>query len=238
MKLVVSKCSPEIAVPMTVKMPDPITAPIPSAVSDHGPRVRLSECPGSSASRISLSMDFRASSWLRRETLLVPAGVLHMTAGSVRDSFPEYKLRSAEKQKQLQASSSSQFVTARSCRGEAGLELKAAGCSYRFEIPRANFLTFFFCDPRGVVRLALGAAFLRASRFTFLRSSLSVIFVVSATEKTSFAQLFRFSGFPAATLMLSGNLRWQNHCAEYAHWPIRYFRRYSFPCFCSLITSA
>jgi hypothetical protein len=73
MKLVVLKCSPEIAVPMTVKMPEPITAPMPREVSDHGPNVRLRECAGSSASRISLSMDFRASSWLRRQILLAPA---------------------------------------------------------------------------------------------------------------------------------------------------------------------
>jgi hypothetical protein len=57
-------CSPEIAVPMTVKMPEPMTAPMPSAVSDHGPRVFLSLCSGSSDSRISLSIDLRASSWL------------------------------------------------------------------------------------------------------------------------------------------------------------------------------
>jgi hypothetical protein len=30
---------PPMAVPMTVKMPDPITAPMPSAVSETGPRV-------------------------------------------------------------------------------------------------------------------------------------------------------------------------------------------------------
>ena len=53
--------------------------------------------------------------------------------------------------------------------------------SYRFDTPRANFFTFFFFSPRGVVRSALGAAFLRAARFTFLRSSLSSILVVSAT---------------------------------------------------------
>jgi hypothetical protein len=58
----VSNCSPEIAVPMTVKMPDPITAPMPSAVSDHGPSVLFSLWSGSSESRISLSIDLRASS--------------------------------------------------------------------------------------------------------------------------------------------------------------------------------
>jgi hypothetical protein len=57
---------------MTVKMPEPMTAPMPSAVSDQGPRVFLSLCSGSSDSRISLSMDLQASSWLGRAVLLVP----------------------------------------------------------------------------------------------------------------------------------------------------------------------
>jgi hypothetical protein len=59
-----------MAVPMTVKMPEPITAPMPRAVSDHGPSVFLSACSGSSESRISLSMDLRASSWLGSGILL------------------------------------------------------------------------------------------------------------------------------------------------------------------------
>jgi hypothetical protein len=40
-----SNFCPAMAVPMTVKMPEPITAPMPSAVSDHGPRDFFSECP-------------------------------------------------------------------------------------------------------------------------------------------------------------------------------------------------
>jgi hypothetical protein len=63
--------------------------------------------------------------------------------------------------------------------------------AYRFDWPRTNFLTFFLLEPRGVVRLALGAAFLRAARFTFLRSILSSIFFVSATQKTSFNRMFQ-----------------------------------------------
>jgi hypothetical protein len=51
-----------MAVPMTVKIPDPITAPMPSAVSDQGPSDFLSACSGSSDSRISLSMDLQANS--------------------------------------------------------------------------------------------------------------------------------------------------------------------------------
>ena len=59
----VSNFSPEIAVPTTVKIPEPITAPIPSAVSDTGPSVFLSACSGRSDSAISLSMDLVAKIW-------------------------------------------------------------------------------------------------------------------------------------------------------------------------------
>jgi hypothetical protein len=65
----VSNFCPAMAVPMTVKMPDPMTAPMPSAVSDHGPSVFLSRCSGSSDSEISLSMDLHAKSWFARITL-------------------------------------------------------------------------------------------------------------------------------------------------------------------------
>lgn len=54
-------------------------------------------------------------------------------------------------------------------------------CLYRLLWPRTIFLTLCFWEPRGVVRLALGAAFLRAVRFSFFRSSLSAILVVLAT---------------------------------------------------------
>jgi hypothetical protein len=63
----VSNFSPEMAVPMTVKMPEPMTAPMPRAVSDHGPRVFFRACAGSSESRISLSIDLRAKNWLGSE---------------------------------------------------------------------------------------------------------------------------------------------------------------------------
>jgi len=60
-----------MAVPMTVKMPEPMTAPMPRAVSDQGPRDFFSECSGSSDSRISLSIDLQASSWLDRAVHLI-----------------------------------------------------------------------------------------------------------------------------------------------------------------------
>src|SRR5215469_1963321 len=67
----VSNFCPAMAVPMTVKIPEPMTAPMPSAVSDHGPSDFFSACSGSSDSRMSLSMDLQASSWLGRVLLPV-----------------------------------------------------------------------------------------------------------------------------------------------------------------------
>src|SRR5271157_4462766 len=65
----VSNFWPAMAVPITVKMPEPMTAPIPRAVSDHGPRVFFSRCSGSSDSEISLSIDLHAKSWFARIVL-------------------------------------------------------------------------------------------------------------------------------------------------------------------------
>ncbi|MGA3101107.1 MAG: hypothetical protein ABSD61_04515 [Terracidiphilus sp.] len=73
MMVALGNCSPEIAVPMTVKMPEPMTAPMPSAVSDQGPSVFFSACSGSVESLMSLSIDFRAKNWLGRAGLLCEA---------------------------------------------------------------------------------------------------------------------------------------------------------------------
>ena len=64
------KVSPRMAVPTTVKMPEPMTAPIPSEVSATGPSVFLRRVSGFSESEISLSMDFLAKSWDARTVLL------------------------------------------------------------------------------------------------------------------------------------------------------------------------
>ena len=52
-----------MAVPTTVKMPEPMTMPMPSAVSETGPRIFLSACCGSSESEMSLSIDLVAKIW-------------------------------------------------------------------------------------------------------------------------------------------------------------------------------
>ncbi|MHB1701764.1 MAG: hypothetical protein ACYCSN_16865 [Acidobacteriaceae bacterium] len=57
-----SNFSPAMAVPMTVNMPEPMTAPMPRAVSETGPSVFFRACSGCSESWISLSMDLVAKS--------------------------------------------------------------------------------------------------------------------------------------------------------------------------------
>ena len=54
------------------------------------------------------------------------------------------------------------------------------GSGYRLLWPREAFLTLALFSPRAPVRGPLGAAFFRAARFTFLRSSLSVMLLVFA----------------------------------------------------------
>jgi hypothetical protein len=66
----VSNFSPEIAVPITVKMPEPMTAPMPSEVSESGPSVFLSRVSGFSDSLISLSIDLQQRTWGGRVRLL------------------------------------------------------------------------------------------------------------------------------------------------------------------------
>jgi hypothetical protein len=72
---------------------------------------------------------------------------------------------------------------------------------YRLACPAgAFFLTFGLWEPRGSVLLALGGRFLRAARFSFLRSCLSLIFVVSISE-VSFSCLHS----PHRAFILSAN---------------------------------
>ena len=71
--------APEMAVPMTVKMPEPMTTPMPSAVSDQGPSDFFSACSGSVESLMSLSIDLRAKNWLGRAGLLT--GVTYQGSG-------------------------------------------------------------------------------------------------------------------------------------------------------------
>ena len=54
---------PAAAVPVSVKIPDPITAPMPKAVMLQGPRLLRSRCAGSSEASISASMLLVRSSW-------------------------------------------------------------------------------------------------------------------------------------------------------------------------------
>src|SRR5437588_9448600 len=71
----VSNFCPAMAVPMTVKIPEPMTAPMPSAVSDQGPSVFFSRCSGFSDSAISLSIDFLAKNCDREKVSFVISSV-------------------------------------------------------------------------------------------------------------------------------------------------------------------
>jgi hypothetical protein len=61
---------------------------------------------------------------------------------------------------------------------------------YRFAWPRAIFFTLRFAEPRGTVRLAFGAAFFRAARFAFLRSSLLSFLVLAMNALVSLFLIF------------------------------------------------
>src|SRR5271156_493133 len=49
-------------------------APMPRAVSDHGPKVLLNRCAGSSDSEISLSIDLQQKAWLLEVRTTATAG--------------------------------------------------------------------------------------------------------------------------------------------------------------------
>src|SRR6266849_2812917 len=163
----VSNFCPALAVPMTVKIPDPITAPIPSAVSETGPSVFFRRLSGSSESEIRLSMDLQQKSWLsdvRMETRVVFSD--GPDAGSGK------RLMSPEVPVDLDISKRTQPANG------SGVRRPSAKCqmrSYRFAVPRASFFTLLFFDPRAYSRGFSGCSvffFLRAARLSFLRSSL------------------------------------------------------------------
>jgi hypothetical protein len=72
---------PPMAVPMTVKIPDPMTMPTPRAVSETGPRDFLRECSGRSESEMSLSMDLVAKIWRGRCEVLVVLKIATIVCG-------------------------------------------------------------------------------------------------------------------------------------------------------------
>src|SRR5579864_2052897 len=165
----VSNFWPAMAVPITVKIPEPITAPIPRAVRETGPSVFFSRRSGCSESVISLSMDLQQKSWLSEvRTVGSGAGV----GCDKRLISPEVR----DRQHDALGQRVSNF---------AG-QVRIADCVlYRFACPRASFFTLGFCDPRAYSRGLSGCSalrFFRAARFTFLRSSLLrvAVFAMSA----------------------------------------------------------
>src|SRR5690349_14005568 len=159
-----AKCSPAAAVPVNTKIPDPMMAPIPSAVKDHGPRVLRRRFSGRSDSEISLSIDLQQRSWFDE-----PPGGPASTGGCVVVGGC--------------AKSASLFPGNRSghriypCPGSK---------SYRFAWPRASFFTLRFCEPRGYSRAFNGFSvlrFLREARLDFFRSSLLSVFVFAMSAE-------------------------------------------------------
>src|SRR5271169_6804398 len=79
------KCSPAAAVPVTVKIPEPITAPIPSAIKLQTPSVFFRARSGSSEEAISASILLQRKSWLMPPLLvsgLLVSGSRFQTAGN------------------------------------------------------------------------------------------------------------------------------------------------------------
>jgi hypothetical protein len=96
---------------------------MPSAVSDQGPRVFCSRCPGASDSEISLSIDLQHKSWLSE--------VRTVAVGSADG---------CDKRSLSPHSGSRAWATAHARNSERA--------AYRFDWPRANFFTLRFFDPR------------------------------------------------------------------------------------------
>jgi hypothetical protein len=69
------------------------------------------------------------------------------------------------------------------------LQSKHSLSFYRLDWPRDAFLILALFSPRAPVRGALGAAFLRAARFTALRSPLSVMDFVFAMNAYLLSEL-------------------------------------------------
>jgi hypothetical protein len=84
--------SPAAAVPVRTKIPEPMIAPIPRAVRDHGPSDFGRRWPGRSESEISLSMDFLAKSWLDRKVSLRTTTRV-MVPGKGRQSVEAHRRR-------------------------------------------------------------------------------------------------------------------------------------------------
>src|SRR4051812_28163642 len=133
-----------------MKMPEPITAPMPNAVRLHGPRVLARRLSGSSEAAISASMLLVRSAGIR-------ACVVFSGIRQHRHECLYYKIL-------LPFSGAKIFRRAFAASG--------AVPRYRFRWPCAARFTFFFKDPRATpeARFALGAAFLRAARFNFFLS--------------------------------------------------------------------
>jgi hypothetical protein len=140
-----------------------MTAPMPRAVKETGPSVFFNACSGISDSEISLSIDLVRKICLA--SALAPAYRRLVRGGSTAHAI---QIRS--KNVVLLKSETPPNAATPLTRQDA----------YRLLWPREAFLTLALFSPRAPVRGPFGAAFLRAARFTFFRSSLSVMLLVFA----------------------------------------------------------
>src|SRR5438876_4109463 len=135
----VSNFCPAIAVPITVKIPEPITAPMPSAVRETGPSVFFNRRSGCSESVISFSMDLQQSSWL------LPAFGSRLTVVWDCDNGPHSR-------NNARVPHPGRAFATRVGTAKAGEGARPTQVYYRFACPRAIFLTFCFFDPRAYSR--------------------------------------------------------------------------------------
>ena len=195
-----------MAVPMTVKIPDPITAPMPRAVSDQGPSDFFSACSGSSESLISLSIDLHEISCLRSVRLLRSESEPGRAARAIEADLSN-ACRAGDRKGRIAPPDRIPGLNVGRAWGTRSGSWTGSGPNASIR-PRTIFFTFFLAAPRGVVRLALGAAFLRAVRFSFFRSWRSSILVVSTCNLFR-CYLFNVSGFPGCR-EFNGNSDWPN----------------------------
>ena len=135
---------------------------MPSAVSDHGPSVFFRLCSGFSESRISLSIDLRHSSWLASGKLLARESLVRTKSVVADEVSSNPSLDCSSSEYKSAGGAAGRFPRLRQKPAHPALTCASPG-------PRAAFFSFCLFSPRGVVRLALGAAFLRAARFSFFR---------------------------------------------------------------------
>ena len=127
----VSNFCPAMAVPITVKMPEPMTAPMPSAVSDE-----RAKCLLQPVFRFFRIGDQLVDGLAAKKLVALPCGCVALGDGLCQET------RSPSHAFQMRG------IEARTRSARASVNLLSASSSYRFAWPRASFFTLRFFDPR------------------------------------------------------------------------------------------